>query len=75
MIGQTSAQMALRDPDIRLSERRRVIHAVAGHRHHVLLCLQRSDDFSLSLWQDARLDALERNAAPACLGRERHRDR
>ena len=46
-----------RDPDVGPLQRRRVVHAVAGHRDDVALALERVDEPDLVLGRDARDDA------------------
>jgi hypothetical protein len=56
-----------RDPDLRLPECGRIVHAVAAHAHDVAMALQHLDQPILLCWQDARKDA--ELLGPRLLGR------
>ena len=55
------AAPAHRDADVRRLERRRVVHAVAGHRDDLAVRLERLDEPQLLLGHDAREDAGRRS--------------
>ena len=56
VLGDVGARDAHRHADVGLLERRRVVDAVAGHRHDVAVALQRVDDPQLVLRRHARVD-------------------
>ena len=57
LLGDLGAGDAHGDADVGLLERRRVVHAVAGHGHDVALALQDVDEADLVLGRDAGDDA------------------
>ena len=46
-----------RDPDVGVLQRRRIVHAVTGHRHDLAARLPRADDSELVERRDARVHA------------------
>jgi hypothetical protein len=55
-LGHIRAGDSHRDADVRTLERRSIVHAVAGNRHHVPLLLQRLDDAHFLVGADPRKD-------------------
>ena len=58
------------DADVGLLQRRRVVHAVAGHRHDRARAPQRVDDAQLVFGVDARVDGHLGDRARPCLVRQ-----
>ena len=56
------------DPDVRLGQRRRVVDAVPGHRHHAALGLEPLHDLALLRRQHLRLEGVEAEPARDRLG-------
>ncbi len=52
-----------RDPDVRLDQRGRVVHAVADHRHRATTGLEPTDALQLLLREQLRLDLVDPDLA------------